>query len=103
MARREASLTAEPQKARLRCVRLGRPSARISVDVSERAQQKDCVDFSSLAFPCQLVSAVHDSYTIGKKKKDGKETYQIENPQPPRSADNPHNRLVSQVRTIGQH
>jgi hypothetical protein len=42
MQRSEVSETAEPQKARLRCVRLGRPRARTSVAVSERAQQKDC-------------------------------------------------------------
>lgn len=41
MQRREVSETAEPQKARLRCVREGRPRARTSVAVSERAQQKD--------------------------------------------------------------
>lgn len=41
MQRREVSDTAEPQKARLRCVREGRPRARTSVAVSERAQQKD--------------------------------------------------------------
>jgi hypothetical protein len=46
MQRREVSETAEPQKARLRCVREGRPRARTSVAVSERAQQKDCVDVS---------------------------------------------------------
>jgi len=39
--RREVSETAEPQKARLRCVSEGRPRARTSVAVSERAQQKD--------------------------------------------------------------
>jgi hypothetical protein len=33
--------TADPQKARLRCVRFGRPRARTSVAVSESAQQKD--------------------------------------------------------------
>jgi hypothetical protein len=42
MHRREESETAEPQKARLRCVSDGRPRARTSVAVSERAQQKDC-------------------------------------------------------------
>jgi hypothetical protein len=41
MQRRDVSETAEPQKARLRCVRDGRPRARTSVAVSERAQQKD--------------------------------------------------------------
>lgn len=41
MQRSEVSETAEPQKARLRCVSEGRPRARTSVAVSERAQQKD--------------------------------------------------------------
>ena len=41
MQRSEVSETAEPQKARLRWVRLGRPRARTSVAVSERAQQND--------------------------------------------------------------
>lgn len=41
MDRRDESDTAEPQKARLRCVSEGQPSARTSVAVSERAQQKD--------------------------------------------------------------
>ena len=41
MQRKEVSETAEPQKARLRCVSAGRPRARTSVAVSERAQQKD--------------------------------------------------------------
>lgn len=41
MQRKDVSDTAEPQKARLRCVREGKPSARTSVAVSERAQQKD--------------------------------------------------------------
>jgi hypothetical protein len=42
MQRRDVSETAEPQKARLRCVSEGRPRARTSVAVSERAQQNDC-------------------------------------------------------------
>lgn len=42
MQRRDVSETAEPQNARLRCVSEGRPRARTSVAVSERAQQKDC-------------------------------------------------------------
>jgi hypothetical protein len=41
MLRSDESETAEPQKARLRCVREGRPRARTSVAVSERAQQND--------------------------------------------------------------
>jgi hypothetical protein len=41
MLRSDPSETAEPQKARLRCVREGRPRARTSVAVSERAQQND--------------------------------------------------------------
>src|SRR5690242_5101378 len=41
MQRSDVSETAEPQKARLRCVRFGRPRARTSVAVSERAQQND--------------------------------------------------------------
>jgi hypothetical protein len=41
MQRSDVSETAEPQKARLRCVREGRPRARTSVAVSERAQQND--------------------------------------------------------------
>jgi hypothetical protein len=41
MQRSEVSETAEPQKARLRWVREVRPSARTSVAVSDRAQQKD--------------------------------------------------------------
>lgn len=40
--RREESETAEPQKPRLRVVRSGQPSEMTSVEVSERAQQKDC-------------------------------------------------------------
>ena len=36
--------TAEPQKARFKWVREGRPRARTSVAVSERAQQKDCLE-----------------------------------------------------------
>jgi len=44
MARREESETAEPQKARLRRSRAGRPRERTSVAVSERAQQKDWYD-----------------------------------------------------------
>ena len=39
--RSDGSDTADPQKARLRRVSCGRPSERTSVDVSERAQQKD--------------------------------------------------------------
>lgn len=46
MQRSDESETAEPQKARLRCVREGRPRARTSVAVSERAQQKDWVNVS---------------------------------------------------------
>lgn len=42
MERRDWSETAEPQKERLRCVRAGQPRERTSVEVSERAQQKDC-------------------------------------------------------------
>jgi len=41
MERRDWSETAEPQKERLRCVRAGQPRERTSVEVSERAQQKD--------------------------------------------------------------
>lgn len=41
MERRLESETALPQKERLRCVRFGQPRARTSVEVSERAQQKD--------------------------------------------------------------
>jgi hypothetical protein len=41
MQRREVSETADPQKARFRWVRAGRPSASTSVAVSERAQQND--------------------------------------------------------------
>ena len=41
MDRNEESETAEPQKERLRRRRRGQPSARTSVAVSERAQQKD--------------------------------------------------------------
>lgn len=43
MLRREESLTALPQKERLSRRRCGHPSARTSVAVSERAQQKDYV------------------------------------------------------------
>lgn len=42
MERRDWSETAEPQKERFRCVRAGQPRERTSVEVSERAQQKDC-------------------------------------------------------------
>jgi hypothetical protein len=41
MHRRDASDTAEPQKARFRCVSIGRPRARTSVAVSDNAQQND--------------------------------------------------------------
>ena len=49
MQRSEVSETAEPQKARLRCVRLGRPRARTSVAVSESAQQNDWIDVSDIS------------------------------------------------------
>lgn len=49
MQRRDVSETAEPQKARLRWVREGRPRARTSVAVSERAQQKDWFFFMSIS------------------------------------------------------
>ena len=38
---KDGSETAEPQKERLRYVSEGHPRARTSVEVSERAQQKD--------------------------------------------------------------
>lgn len=41
MHRRDVSDTAEPQKARLRWVSIGRPRARTSVAVSDSAQQND--------------------------------------------------------------
>lgn len=52
MQRSEVSETALPQKARFRWVRDGRPSARTSVAVSERAQQNDYNNRQYLRLRC---------------------------------------------------
>lgn len=86
MQRRLESDTADPQKARSRCVSCVSPRERTSVAVSDRAQQKDYLKVR-VEVPREF---------------SWKQTYQVQLSQSPSSVRNTHNGLVGQVCAIGK-